>query len=258
MKADKITAKKHEQKENKTMKKITVTLITAAMLLTLAGCSQNSSGTSDSSQTSQSTSAADSSTDSKPADDSDNSGVNADVSASDIEKKIAEALGDGYLCDVDIDADWFQNYYGFDMSQIEEYAAKQNTISAANPDTVIVLKVKDGYADTAAELLNTAFAQQVSYIRQYPFGVQKVMNARIFKNGNYVIYAIAGQSYDGEDSEEELKLAESEYAKVDSAVESVFGTLPENIAVVPEDDGNSGGFDGSYEGNYDDMPMIGG
>ena len=256
------------------MKKITITLIAAAMLLTLAGCSQNNSAADDSSsQTSQTTSAADTSKAEPDADSkSDDSSDSAEIAVADIEKKIADALSDGYLCDTEIDPDWFRNYFGFDMTQIEEYAAKQNALSAVNPDTIIILKVKDGYADAAVELLNTAFAQQVSYIRQYPFGVQKVMNARIFKNGNYVIYALAGQSYDGEDSEEELKLAESEYAKIDAAVKDVFGTLPDNLAVVPEDDGNSGGFmdftmedggnygefDGSYDGNYDDMPVLGG
>lgn len=260
------------------MKKITVTLIAAAMLLTLAGCSQSNSGNSSTSDNSQTTSAdtskADNNADSKPSDDSANTDSAADVSAANIEKKIADAIGDNYLCDTDFEEDWFKNYYGFDMSQIDEYVAKQNSISAVNPDTVIVLKVKDGYADTAVDLLNTAYAQQVSYIRQYPFGVQKVMNARIFKNGNYVIYALAGASYDGEDSEEELKLAETEYAKIDAAVETVFGSVPENLAIVPEDDGsNRGFFDVTYEGddsfdnydysgtsdfNYDDMPIVGG
>lgn len=241
------------------MKKITVTLIAAAILLTLAGCTQNNSsnpGTSDSSQsnqTSQTTSADTSKTDD-----------NADITAADIETKIADAIGDNYLCDTDFEEDWFKNYYGFDMSQIDEYVAKQNSISAVNPDTVIVLKVKNGYADTAVDLLNTAYAQQVNYIRQYPFGVQKVMNARIFKNGNYVIYALAGASYDGDDSEEELKLAETEYAKIDAAVESVFGSVPENLAVIPEDDGTNRGLVNSseatdgFDDSMDDMPIVGG
>ena len=245
------------------MKKITVTLIAAAMLLTLAGCTQNNSsnpGTFDSSQsnqTSQTASADTSKTD-------DNADVTADISAADIEREIADAIGDNYLCDTDFEEDWFKNYYGFDMSQIDEYVAKQNSIAAVNPDTVIVLKVKDGYADTAVDLLNTAYAQQVSYIRQYPFGVQKVMNARIFKNGNCVIYALAGASYDGEDSEEELKLAETEYAKIDAAVESVFGSVPENLAIIPEDDGTNRGLVNSseatdgYDDSMDDMPILGG
>ena len=69
----------------------------------------------------------------------------------------------------------------------------------------------------------------VSYIRQYPFGTAKVMNACIYQSGDYVLYIIAGASYDGEDSEAENKLAVSEYAKIDEALKSVLGTLP-----VPE------------------------
>lgn len=60
------------------------------------------------------------------------------------------------------------------------------------------------------------------------------MNARIYQSGDYVLYIIAGASYDGEDSEAENKLAVSEYAKIDEALKSVLGTLPENLAVVPE------------------------
>ena len=66
------------------------------------------------------------------------------------------------------------------------------------------------------------------------FGTAKVMNARIYQSGDYVLYIIAGASYDGEDSEAENKLAVSEYAKIDEALKSVLGTLPENLAVVPE------------------------
>ena len=68
-----------------------------------------------------------------------------------------------------------------------------------------------------------------------------MLNARIYQSGDYVVYIIAGASYDGEDSEAEAKLAAAEYAKIDEAVKSVFGTLPNNSAVVPEDNGGSGG-----------------
>jgi len=33
------------------------------------------------------------------------------------------------------------------------------------------------------------------------------LNARIYKEGNYVMFILAGASYDGEDAEEEEKLA---------------------------------------------------
>ena len=168
--------------------------------------------------------------------------VTVTATPAEIEEKIAQAIGaDNYLCDTDIDKDWLQNSFQLDMSKVESYVAKQNAIASVNPDTVIVLKTKDGYADEAVAKLNDSFAQMVGYIRQYPFGTAKVLNARLYQSVDYVIYVIAGASYDGEDSEAENKLAASEYAKIDEAVQSIFGTLPENLAVVPEDDGTAGG-----------------
>lgn len=193
-----------------------------------------------------------------------NNGKNNTTAAAtpaDIEKKIADAIGkDNYLCDTEVEKDWLQNSFGLDLSKVESYVAKQNSISSVNPDTVIVLKVKDGYADEAVKTLNTAFAQMVSYIRQYPFGTAKVMNARLYQSGNYVIYVIAGASYDGEDAEAEAKLANTEYAKIDEAIKGVFGTLPKNSAVVPEDDGNNGGgfIDPDDNNNDNDEMLIGG
>ncbi len=152
-----------------------------------------------------------------------------------IEQKLSEAVGkDAYLCDTDIDKEWLQNVYRLDLSQVDEYVAKQNSIGSVNPDTVIILKVKDGYTDKAVKAINEGYAQIVSYIRQYPFGTAKVLNGRLYQSGNYVIYVIAGASYEGDDAEAESKLAVSEYAKIDEVIKSVFGALPENLAVVPE------------------------
>lgn len=61
-----------------------------------------------------------------------------------------------------------------------------------------------------------------------------MLNGRLYQSGNYVIYIIAGASYEGDDAEAESKLAVSEYAKIDEVIKSVFGALPENLAVVPE------------------------
>ena len=119
--------------------------------------------------------------------------------------------------------------------------AKQNAISAVNLDTVIILETEDGYADTAADILNESYSGAVSYIRQYAFGVGKVMNVRIYKEGNYVMHILAGGSYDGDDAEKEDEFAVSEYKKIDDALKSIFGEIPENLAEIPEDDGNSGG-----------------
>lgn len=234
------------------MKKFTVILMALVMALSCAACSNTNKNTSNNNSGNTS-----SSTDTKKDDNKNNSNSknNNDNSKSDnktdnktdvkattdeIEKKIADAVGkDNYLCDLEIDKDTMTNYYGFDMAKVESYTAKQNKIASVNPDTVIILKVKDGYAGKAVEALNTAYSQMVDYIRQYPFGTQKVMNARIYQSGNYVMYILAGASYDGEDSDAEAKLAKSEYEKIDNAVKSIFGEVPTNSAIVPEEDENS-------------------
>ena len=180
------------------------------------------------------------------------------VNAASIEKAIADAIGtDNYLCNTESDLNWYKNAFGLDLSKIKSYVSKQNAISAVNLDTVIVLEVEDGYADTAVGILNAAYAQTVSYIRQYAFGVGKVMNARIYKEGNYVMYILAGASYDGEDFDEENKLAMGEYAKIDAALAKLFGSTPVNLAVIPEDDGNSGGLIFDDDAMDEDIPMLG-
>ena len=66
-----------------------------------------------------------------------------------IEQKLSEAVGkDAYLCDTDIDKEWLQNVYRLDLSQVDEYVAKQNSIGSVNPDTIIILKVKDSGGKT--------------------------------------------------------------------------------------------------------------
>ena len=225
------------------MKKFILILLSAVMILSLAACGSNSSKNSGS--------------DTAKTDDKGKSNTTVTATPAEIEQKIADAIGkDNYLCDIEIEKDWLENSFQLDLSKVESYVAKQNSIASVNPDTVIVLKTKDGYADEAVKLLNESFAQMVSYIRQYPFGTAKVMNARLYQSGDYVIYIIAGASYDGEDSEAESKLAVSEYAKIDEAVKSVLGTLPNNSAVVPEDDGSAGGLITSDDDG--DIPMLGG
>ena len=218
------------------MKKLAILLLTAAMTVSMVACGK-SAQQNNSTETKQEETADNQKNDTSGDDNTkDNTGNDAqNLTASDIEKQIADAIGaDNYLCDTEIDEDTMQNFYGLDITQIEDYAAKRNSISSVNPDTVIILKVKDGYADTAVEKLNTSYAQMVDYIRLYPFGTAKVLQAKIYASDNYVMYVIAGESYDGEDTEEENKLAASEYEKIDTVIKNVFGTVPENRAIVPE------------------------
>ena len=216
------------------MKKSTLILTSLILALTLASCGQQKPDFPDTTDPKSDTTASDT----NKTDDNKNS----EITPASIEKAIADSIGsDNYLCNTDIDENWLKNSYGLDLSKVKSYVAKQNAISAVNLDTVIILEVEDGYADTAVEILNESYSGTVGYIRQYAFGVGKVMNARIYREGNYVMYILAGASYDGDDAEKEDELAVSEYAKIDAAMKDLFGETPKNLAVVPEDDGNNGG-----------------
>lgn len=258
------------------MKKYLAIAFAALMVMSLAGCSNSTNSSSDSSSTSStvnSDAASDKTDDnsgSKPADSSDsNSDAEKSVSPADIEAAIAKALGDGYLSTVDVPEDemYLSAMAEIDLSQVESYVAKIAVVSSVNLDTVVAIKCKPGYADTAVDALNSRYAQSISYIRQYPFSVAKVEGARLYKIGDTVIFVIGGaNAEDGASAEDEAKLAASEYEKIDSAIKELFGTLPENLAVVTEpDDSNAGDDDGGFfnmtddfgfEG--DDMPLIGG
>ncbi len=161
---------------------------------------------------------------------------NDDIKLSDIEDAIVQAVGEeNYLCDVEKDKTMMFARLELDESKIIDYIAKENSINSVHMDQVMIFKVEDGYAQTLVDKINSDFDQTVGYIRQYPFGVAKVLNARLYESGDYVVFVIAGAEYDGDDSEAEEKLAEEEYAKIDKAMEEVFGTLPENLVVIPEE-----------------------
>ena len=229
------------------MKKTTLILTALLLAAALSGCGRQNPNLPDQkpdSDSSDTVKTDDTKSDSDASDTpkTDDTKSDSDITPASIEQAIADAIGrDNYLCNTDIEEDWLKNSYGLDLSKVKSYVAKQNAVSAVNLDTVIVLEVEDGYADTAVEILNDSYARTVNYIRQYAFGVGKVLNARIYKEGHYVMYILAGESYDGDDAEKEDALAVSEYAKIDNALADIFGKTPENLAVAPEDDGNNGG-----------------
>jgi hypothetical protein len=161
----------------------------------------------------------------------------------DIQKAIQDALGDGWLCDAEMEKDMVLNYYGLDGEQVEAIAAAENSNGSLNIDRVVVLQVKEGYAEDAIKALNGGFDQTASYSRMYNFDVQKMLGTRLYQNGNYIALITAGAN-GGELSEEEAaKLSNDEYAKIDAAWEDIFGSVPDNQIVIPEEDtnGNGGG-----------------
>ena len=190
--------------------------------------------------------------------DDNNGKTNVDMTAQQIMDTLKEKLGDSFGCDVAEAEDNISGYWGLDMKQVESWASMSNSNSAVNSSYAVIAKVKDGYAQDAAALLQASYEQVLSYSRMYNMDLQKVLQARLFVNGNYVALLILGAQGDWEASDEEqAKFAADEAAKVDDVWSGIFGSA-DNSIVSPEDDGNSGfNMEGDFEG-LDGEPVIGG
>lgn len=191
----------------------------------------------------------------------DSSGkTDVDMTAQEIMDTLKEKLGDSFGCDVAETEDNISGYWGLDMGQVESWASMSNSNSAVNSSYAVIVKVKDGYAQDAAALLQTGYEQILSYSRMYNMDLQKVLQARLFVNGNYVALLILGAQGDWEASDEvQAKFAAEEAAKVDEVWRGIFGSADNGIT-IPEDDGSSNG--GFFDMGDDELPdgeiMIGG
>lgn len=214
------------------MKRILTFVLTLAMVLSLAACGGKA--------------------------DDNNGKTDVDMTAQQIMDTLKEKLGDSFGCDVAEAEDNISGYWGLDMKQVESWASMSNSNSAVNSSYAVIAKVKDGYAQDAAALLQASYEQVLSYSRMYNMDLQKVLQARLFVNGNYVALLILGAQGDWEASDEEqAKFAADEAAKVDDVWSGIFGSA-DNSIVIPEDDGNSGfNMEGDFEG-LDGEPVIGG
>ena len=193
----------------KMMKKVTALLLALMMVLSLAACGGKSdNGGSDSKKD-------------DPA---------ADMTAQQVLDALKEKLGDSYGCDLTEDEDRMTGYYQLDMSRIDSWAAESSENSALDASTAVVLKVKDGYAQDAAALLQTGYEQVLDYSKMYNMNLPMVQQARLFVNGNYVALLILGQTPD-ENTADEVKLAQDEAAKVDAAWQEIFGSAANQIEV---------------------------
>ena len=202
------------------MKRIFALVIAAFMLLAAVACTAK--------------------TDSKP-DSTDNKADTPAVTmtAQEILDSLKTSIGSSWASDTAETEDRMSGYWGLDMSQIESWAAENNSMSSLNMDCAVVLKVRDGYAEDAAKLLQQSYEQTLSYARMYNMDLQRVLQARLFVNGDYVALLIEGEQGDWDASDEEqAKFAAEEASKIDAAWSEIFGSA-ENSITIPEDDGSS-------------------
>ena len=191
----------------------------------------------------------------------DSSGkTDVDMTAQEIMDTLKEKLGDSFGCDIAETEDNISGYWGLDMGQVESWASMSNSNSAVNSSYAVIVKVKDGCAQDAAALLQTGYEQILSYSRMYNMDLQKVLQARLFVNGNYVALLILGAQGDWEASDEaQAKFAAEEAAKVDEVWRGIFGSADNGIT-IPEEDGssNNGGFFDMTDDEGSNDPVLGG
>lgn len=195
------------------------------------------------------------------ADDNKKNDNNTEVTmtAQEIMDTLKEKLGDSFECDTAESEDRMSGYWGFDMDKVEDWAAMGNSNSAINPSAAVILKVKDGYAQDAAALLQTGYEQILSYSRMYNMDLQKVLQARLFVNGNYAALLILGAQGDWEASDEvQAKFAAEEAAKVDEVWRGIFGSADNGITIPEEDGSNNGGFFDMTDDEGNNDPVLGG
>ena len=201
------------------MKRISSIVLAIVMALALAACSNNTNNNNNS-----------------------NGAKEVNMTAQEVLDSIKKSLGDSFDCDVTEDEARMSGYWGLDMTKVESWAAMSNSNSSLNPSSAVILKVQEGYAQDAAALLQSGYEQVLSYSRMYNMDLQKVLQARLFVNGNYVALLILGAQGDWEASDEDqARFAADEAAKVDAAWSGIFGSA-DNTIVVPEDNGNSNNF----------------
>lgn len=158
--------------------------------------------------------------------------------AQEVEAAIAEALGDGYYCDTEINEENAEGTFFADMdfSKLKSYTVKVYNDDAEKLDITAVLECEEDYVETAVDKLNFYLASSYRYAKVYPFAVTplaKIENARLYRHANTVILILGGSDLDKSASEEEkVKHVLDEYKKIDNAVNGLYGVSHKNIADI--------------------------
>ena len=150
--------------------------------------------------------------------------------------KLKKSLGDSYTSDTKETKERLKTFYGLNTKKIVNWAAETSSNTALNANCTIILKVKKGYAKTAAKKLQETYEQILDYNRWYDMDVQRALQARLYVNGNYVALIIEGKVPDSNlSAEDQAKFAKSEGKKIDKAWKKIFGSAKNKI-VVPEEE----------------------
>ncbi len=160
-----------------------------------------------------------------------------------IEAAIAVALADDYHATVDVPKEEMGTcpMRNVDLSKLDSYVAKISPIPSIQMDSVMIATAKDAsYAEKLVELFNKDYERATCYADAYPMEPHKLAESRIFRVGNTVMYIIAGRSPEPTvDDRTLIQWAQEGYQKVETALSGLYGFVPENLKVEPEDTGDA-------------------
>lgn len=135
-----------------------------------------------------------------------------DVSTADIEAAVAEALGENYWPDTEVET---LETLEITEDMYEEFIFKVPMISA-NVDTLIVIKAADGRVADVEEKLNQYRDRNINDLMQYPMNLAKIQCSQVLVMGDYAIFVQFGAA-EGSDAVDEAgtSISEDEAAKLE-------------------------------------------
>lgn len=155
------------------------------------------------------------------------------VTADNILNAIKKEAGDGYSLDMTCGKKELEDI-GFDTSYVESFAYEIN--SSCESDIAVIVKMKRGYGDYAAEVLQNYFEQLYEAMEKENFDLYSLEQARLFRSGDYAaLIILGGCAEDDLTDEEKSDYAVCEALNVDKAWKDIFGSVPKNLAEISDD-----------------------
>ena len=145
-----------------------------------------------------------------------------DVAIDEIVAAVKEAYGEKYLPGMELPAEYLTDVMGITMDDVDASFA-EGPMMSAHIDTFVVLKAKEGKAESLEAQLNAYLDQQQNDAMCYPNNLIRIQYGQVMNIGGYVIYMVLG-GYDdtAADDAAVAKYAE-EQAKVGAdAVNALF------------------------------------
>lgn len=181
------------------MKKLVVTLLLAAMTLSVVACGGKKNEEQNTTPSSSIESSVEESTEessveeSTEAEDSENQGgeVVEGVTPQALKDAVVAVLGENYWPATEIPADVLETNYGVTADMYDAYVGEL-PMMMTNVDTLIIVQAKEGQVEAVEAALNAYRDMMVNDTMQYPMNLGKIQASRVDVIGNFVCFIQLG------------------------------------------------------------------